>query len=300
MAAVERSTTLEADPSSVRAARRFVAEALMASGRPGDAETAELLVSELVTNAVLHARSRAELVVEVSGELLRVEVRDLSAALPTPRAHHRESQTGRGLELVELLSDRWGVQLDEGPDAQGGKSVWFELELDLPVPTPGGHEPTPERQVPPGVTTCSSRVCLERVPLALYRASQEHREGLIREFVLMTLDDADATGVPARLVALSEELADRFAGETALLEAQVDEAEQRGEATVDLSMELPPEALDVLDRVVELLEEADRYCAEGALLTLAASDQVRAFRRWFVVEIRAQLGGVAPSRWGAR
>jgi anti-sigma regulatory factor (Ser/Thr protein kinase) len=301
MSAVERSTTLEADPGSVKAARRFVVEALMASGRPGDADIAELLVSELVTNAVLHARSGAELVVRVEDEVLRVEVRDASRRLPTARTHDMESQTGRGLELVELLSDGWGVDLEEGLAAEGGgKSVWFELQLARPDATPAeGLASQPERKAPPGLTASSSRVCLEAVPVALFRASQDHHDGLIREFVLMTMDQADVSGVPVRLVALSEELASRFGGATVSLRAQVDAAEQRGDTTAHLSMELLPEAGEVIGKVVELLEEADRYCAEGALLTLAASNEIRAFRRWCVVEIKAQLKGEAPSRWRA-
>ncbi|MDP8954538.1 MAG: ATP-binding protein [Actinomycetota bacterium] len=298
---MERSTTLEADPVSVSAARRFVVEALVASGRPGDADTVELLVSELVTNAVLHARSRTELVVQVEGETLRVEVRDTSCNVPTVRAHGRESETGRGLELVELLSDRWGAELDEGPEAGGdGKSVWFELALDEPISAFPDDEPDAGREVAPGRHGSPSRVCLEGVPLALLRASREHQDGLTREFVLMTLEDADVSAVPARLVELSEDMAGRFAGETAFLDAQVDEAEQRGDASVDLSMELAPEASDVIAEVVLLLEEADRYCAEGALLTLAASEEVRTFRRWWSTEIAAQLRGGAPKRWPDR
>ncbi len=303
MAPVERSTTLEADPVSVSAARRFVVEALVASGRPGDADTVELLVSELVTNAVLHARSRTELVVQVEGETLRVEVRDTSCNLPTVRAHGRESETGRGLELVELLSDRWGAELDEGPEAGGdGKSVWFELALDEPISAfpPSDDEPGAGPGVTPGRHGSPSRICLEGVPLALLRASREHQDGLTREFVLMTLEDADVSAVPARLVELSEDMAGRFAGETAFLDAQVDEAEQRGDASVDLSMELPPEASDVIAEVVLLLEEADRYCADGALLTLAASEEVRAFRHWWSTEITAQLRGGPPRRWPDR
>ncbi len=302
MAAVERSTTLDAEPGSVRAARRFVVEALVASGHPDDADTAQLLVSEIVTNAVLHARSRADLCVQIEGGRLRVSVRDTSTLLPTPRTHDRESQTGRGLELVELLSHRWGAEPDDGPEPQqGGKSVWFELELDRPVVAfAPGPEALPDPDTSPDQQARSVQVCLEGVPLSLLRKSQEHREGLIRESVLMTLDDGDATAVPARLVALSEELAGSFANESASVQAQADVAERRGDLTVDLLMEVRPGAVEAIARVFDLLEEADRYCAEGALLTLAASDAVRAFRRWCAREINSQLGGGVPNRWHDR
>jgi anti-sigma regulatory factor (Ser/Thr protein kinase) len=82
----------------------------------------QVLVDELVTNAVLHARTDAELVATVDGHVARVQVRDASTHLPAPRFYATNSATGRGLHLIEALARRWGV--DEVP---GGKIVWFEL-----------------------------------------------------------------------------------------------------------------------------------------------------------------------------
>lgn len=81
-----------------------------------------LLVSELVTNAVLHARSATRLTIDRDGATLRVSVWDGSAARPRLRPYTPDAVTGRGLLLVERIASRWGV--DEG---SGGKSVWFEL-----------------------------------------------------------------------------------------------------------------------------------------------------------------------------
>jgi anti-sigma regulatory factor (Ser/Thr protein kinase) len=85
----------------------------------------QVLVDELVTNAILHARSDAELIATIDGRAARVEVRDRSARLPTALHYGPSSVTGRGLHLVEALARRWGV--DEEP---GGKVVWFELDCD--------------------------------------------------------------------------------------------------------------------------------------------------------------------------
>ena len=114
---------LDPGPGSAALARRFTAETLGGWGAPELAETAVLLVSELVTNAVLHARSASQLVVRMVDTGIRVELRDDSRIAPSPRAYSLEAGTGRGLLLVEALAARWGST----PEAMG-KSVWFELD----------------------------------------------------------------------------------------------------------------------------------------------------------------------------
>jgi anti-sigma regulatory factor (Ser/Thr protein kinase) len=84
------------------------------------ADAVELMVSELVTNAVVHARSGVEMTLEELSDRTRVEVCDDSARLPETRDPTEAG--GRGLLVVEALADRWGVQrLD------GGKAIWFEV-----------------------------------------------------------------------------------------------------------------------------------------------------------------------------
>lgn len=85
-------------------------------------DTCVLLVSELATNAVLHARTPFTVTIERDPEL-RVEVHDGDARLPHARDFGPESASGRGLQLVEALARRSGTVSDAG----GGKSVWFEL-----------------------------------------------------------------------------------------------------------------------------------------------------------------------------
>lgn len=81
-----------------------------------------LLVSELVTNAVLHARCDFEVHVESGHHLVRIEVSDGSTLTPTIREHDDDAMTGRGLALVEQLASSWGVTRHDG-----GKTVWFEV-----------------------------------------------------------------------------------------------------------------------------------------------------------------------------
>ena len=111
----------------VAAARRFVASAIQGSGPARD--VSRLLVSEAATNAVLHSATgdggSFSVAYLISDHLLRVEVHDGGGPSgPRRRVHHLESMTGRGLELFDALSDRWGV--DGSPD---GWTVWFELDL---------------------------------------------------------------------------------------------------------------------------------------------------------------------------
>ncbi|MDX3119041.1 ATP-binding protein [Streptomyces scabiei] len=112
-----------ADLRAVPEARRALRELLEGWGKPGRSETAELLTSELVTNALVHTDDDAVLTATVSSSGLRVEVRDSVARRPRPSAPTADEGThGRGLVLVESLADTWGVRAQGG-----GKVVWFEL-----------------------------------------------------------------------------------------------------------------------------------------------------------------------------
>ncbi|MFW3477118.1 ATP-binding protein [Streptomyces microflavus] len=117
--------TLPRSAESARRARRLVRLALNVWGLTGVQDTAELVVSELLTNAVLHARrDQARVTVVRLGEgRVRVAVVDLSKDCPAPRAAGGGAESGRGLGIVEELSGgRWGV--DPLP---WGKRVWATL-----------------------------------------------------------------------------------------------------------------------------------------------------------------------------
>lgn len=118
-----------ADPAEVGRARRWARSRLLGSGIGADeplAETLILLISELVTNAVVHTGCPAVLRMlfpDSSDTTVRVEVADASDCPPTPRHAQRDETGGRGLELVDGLADRWGWQ----PEA-GGKRIWCEVD----------------------------------------------------------------------------------------------------------------------------------------------------------------------------
>jgi anti-sigma regulatory factor (Ser/Thr protein kinase) len=115
---------LQPTTDSVRLARRFVRDELADSGC--DVDTAVLLASEVVTNAVLHGGSEVRVVVQDLGDTARIEVSDGSTRSPRLNRFHVESATGRGLRLVEQLAVGWGVAA-AAPGEGEGKVVWFEV-----------------------------------------------------------------------------------------------------------------------------------------------------------------------------
>jgi anti-sigma regulatory factor (Ser/Thr protein kinase) len=115
--------TLPGVTASVPAARRFVRKTLVGWGFDRQVDAAALVISELATNAVLHARSAftVRLRLDATGAL-RLEVLDASQRAPRPRSYSNGSTTGRGLAIVEDLVSTWGVE-----GLPSGKVVWAEL-----------------------------------------------------------------------------------------------------------------------------------------------------------------------------
>ena len=104
------------------AARRFALEAL--DDAPSEVrQSVELMVSELATNGVRHAQTSFDVVIDRNGDAVRVEVTDHGGGSPAMRFPGPDEPTGRGLQIVDMLAERWGVDQVEAP----GKTVWFML-----------------------------------------------------------------------------------------------------------------------------------------------------------------------------
>jgi anti-sigma regulatory factor (Ser/Thr protein kinase) len=109
-------------PQAIREVREFIRSAGGASLRSDAVEDACLVASELATNALRHVGSPFTIALRLADSSLRVSVRDLSSARPAPRSVSIRSTTGRGLSIVEELSESWGVE-----ELSDGKVVWAEL-----------------------------------------------------------------------------------------------------------------------------------------------------------------------------
>ncbi len=285
------SRQLRPHPSSVAEARRAVRAAFSGSSLDLDlVDTAELCVSELVTNAVVHAGTDIDVTVQLYEGGARVEVLDRSAHLPVPRHYASLAATGRGLLMVDQLVTRWGVA-----SSADSKTVWFEVGAvsDLPDgdPTPAGGP-----VLPPGV-----HVVLRRVPLLLHAAWQIHAESLLRELLLVRLDEETLAGLEEHAAASAA---------IALMEQQIrhpalgqDASEVMAEAVEplvtaeELVLEVPPGSVRHFAVLNQLLEDLADMADSGSLLTPPIQPEIRDFRRWVCREVSRQADGEAPTTW---
>jgi anti-sigma regulatory factor (Ser/Thr protein kinase) len=283
----------------VQDARRWVAELCTEIGRADLVECAQLGVSELVTNALLHGEPPITVRVRGTVEHPRVEVRDSSVEapiLPTEELDQPETDDllltfGRGLSIVARCSEAWGAEIEED-----GKVVWFSPATDFADDegVPGVITGVDQRPRP-AATKDRVRVEILDVPLALYTGFQHHFRELRREVRLLSL--AHESDYP-----LAKNLSDLFGSLDRQLRdgigvEQIDAAVAAGRAATDLVVHMPRANATTLVRFVELLDLADEFCREERLLSLARSAEQRRFQVWFLNEFVRQANGEAPISW---
>jgi anti-sigma regulatory factor (Ser/Thr protein kinase) len=263
---------LDPAPPSCALARRWLADRL--EGYPQDiVDTVVLLASELVANGILHASTAMEMSLEHDAAQIRVEVADGSEAMPVRRGYGEMASTGRGLTLVEGLATNWGVQ-----PATPGKVVFFEVRV---------ADPSPPDLV---------KVVMMGLPLAAIRRAGEQYGALGREFRLIIEADPQQE-IPARLFALAEELHGRLSPLVDPSNNELWRAMDSGDEIADVEYWLPSDIGPAIAAYDGLLDEADAYCRSGALLTLAATAETVAVRKWFLAEVAGQLAGRSPTPW---
>ena len=129
------AVSLPCQPGTPAAARRFVRQFF---GAHPLLDTVELLVSEVVSNALLHAHSAVEVSASAGDDRIRVEVADTSTQAPTRRAPDLDG--GYGLKFLDVLATNWGVEY-----GHRGKSVWFEIADQSDVERPNRQMGQPDR-----------------------------------------------------------------------------------------------------------------------------------------------------------
>ena len=284
---------LNDEPDAVPTARRFTAKAL--SSEFGNVvEDAELVVTELVTNAMLHGRSPITLRILREDDGLRLEVQDAGPALPMRGRPNPDAMTGRGLTLVAALSSAWGIERSEA----GGKVVWAELGDGGESPPTATRDLEVEEllEVWGDIETEEVHypVRLGAVPTDLLLAAKSHIDNVVREFALVKADEAiSGVEIPGPMARLVQTVTTDFAEARAEIKRQAFAAAARDDAETELVLSLPLSAADAGERYLAALDEADRYARAARLLTVAAPEPHRIFRRWYVQSLVDQLRAVA-------
>lgn len=303
-AVLRRSAHLDPVAVSAGTARRLVRTALTDAGATGSVDAAELAVSELVTNAILHAATPVDLTVEVSEQAVLVSVRDYHAALPSPRTWGTVATTGRGLALVASLTDEHGVE----PFGNEGKTVWFRLlrTRHQVVDDTGAWDIA--GLVSDLAQPMGTSVVLPGVPVRLWAAGQQHWEAVLRELYL--LEHAPADRPVPDLVAAGRALAalsaavDRAAGAALRSSVPTDRLPTAQLAPlpalpgeVDAQLSVLPDEHAGFGALQDALDLSAELGADGQLLLRPALPEVIALRDWACEQVVAQANGVPPTGW---
>lgn len=252
---------------------------------------AELVVTELAANAVLHTNGPFELRVDPVPRGLRISITDGNPALPVVPTPSASSMTGRGLLLVRSLATCLGFEPLEGG---GGKVVWAEIREEV---LPGDAE-TGALIEAWADDLAESRpdspyrvIELGEVPTDLLLAAKSHVDNLVREFTLAAAGAKEGTtsAVPPHLAELIETVVNRFSGPRLAIKRQALNAERKGMDHFSLRLKLEPGAAEAGAAYLQALDEADVYCRAARLLTLETPPKHRVFRHWYVGELVRQL-----------
>ena len=276
----------------------MVRRLLTDAGRSDLLEPASLLVSEVVTNALVHSGTTIDVSMALGDDGVLVEVGDGGQHLPARRHYAPTASTGRGLALLDETATAWGVV----PGVRG-KTVWFQVDSDATV----DHQvPGPERAsrtvVPlrPGDETVT--VALLNVPLLLHAAWQQHAVAVLREYLLVSLDGFhrdDAFAVHAAttdaLAVLQEQIPepDVEVEPDLLLSTAIDPLVSAARVEVAVALESVPH-FPLLD---EALDAAQTMAERGQLLVPVVQPELRMMRRWLCGEVTGQSRGAGPSSW---
>jgi len=287
-------------PESVHLARRAVADALLELGRDDLLDDATVVVSELVANAVIHARTEITVGVKASGVGVRLSVADASDKFPRWTPVRPTATSGRGLLMVQRLSATWGVE----PLQDSGKVIWVQIDhasaataededrdlLDL-----WGSEPWPSHHLPDeGIEVAVD------IDVQAMLDSRAHTDDLVRELQLTLLD----SGSEARtgLVALAGQLQranEEFYEPRRQMYNQTVSAARHGNDQTTLHLVMHEADAKAANRWLAALDEADALTASGVLLLPPFPPEMTAFRRRYIASIVEQLGSGGRSDDGA-
>lgn len=287
---------LVARPPSVLAARRFVHDALAGWGREAFADDVSLCVSELATNATLHSGSNYfHLEIEHHRGAVRVAVADTGMGPVDLLARQPElsgaftaedaATTGRGIHLVSVLADAWGV--DELP---GGKRVWAEFHPDASGTTDRAeaHVTRSPDRPPPDLDPARWAVVRFRdCPAALLVAHDDNIAEYTRE--LQLLGDRLSESSYQRLGSAMHGYVAQHAPNWDPAKIIARETVRKGRELVDIDVTAPRDIRARLQQLRDLVREAEALSRVGRLMTLPAPEPVQRLRDWLEAEFLAQI-----------
>ncbi|MCU1599544.1 MAG: putative sensor protein, partial [Frankiales bacterium] len=300
----ERVLRLPPDPSSAAQARQALRELLSECGRLAWLDAAELAVSELVTNVVLHAHTALVLRARCGAEL-RVEVCDESPAWPTQRGYGEQATTGRGMGLVAAVTSSHGI----APVPTGGKTVWFVIDdsfHDAAAEQLGDWSDLIDELTQPQALG-TMRVLLRQLPSTLWLAAEQRHDALLRE---LALDSNQRPAFRNNLAAADGACATL----STAVRHELAAAEARGDArhplpsshparlapvapTVEVELFLSPTECEGFAALQDVLDEAEQRAAAAQMLSRPGLPEVVALRDWACEQIIAQINGQDPSPW---
>jgi anti-sigma regulatory factor (Ser/Thr protein kinase) len=293
---------LDSQPRSVGEARAWVVSQLRSLGREDLVDAARLGVSELVTNAILHADPPILLRLGGTPAHPRVEVHDHSGHPPTVRdmtdGERLLATIGRGLSIVATYSTTWGAET-----SADGKVVWFEPAREEEVsedgrPTDGevfdmaglAELLAEERPVEKGF-----RVRLLGMPVRVFAHFRLWYDELRRELRLLAMAHGSEYAVAQELTDLTVQV-DRERRQARGV-SRLDEAIRSGDDRVDLVYDCPASAATTMARLSVALTRADAFCREQGLLAASATPQLVQLWTWYLGEFERQARGEQPRPW---
>jgi anti-sigma regulatory factor (Ser/Thr protein kinase) len=302
----KRTLALPASPPSVRLARDWVTGVLREIGRGELADSARLAVSELVTNAILHAEPPMTVHIRGTTEHPRVEVTDQSLVPPQRRNSgmfvdvdddFSWSTMGRGLDLVATHSDKWGAEIS--PNGLG-KVVWFEpSRATRETPVEGEvftmDDALTELGAKPADPSTLVDVELLGMPVELFSHLRRHFNELGRELRLLAISDGDR--YPLALEFAETYLQVEYERRQVLGLDVLDQAIADGLDSVDLRYSAPPTAPATMGRLRGLLQKVYDQLTGKVLLSVRPPDVLIEVQQWYFGEFRRQAAGEAPLRW---
>jgi anti-sigma regulatory factor (Ser/Thr protein kinase) len=292
---------VDADAESLRRARAWVRDVFERLDRGDLVDAAEVGVSELVTNAVLHGAPPISIQVRGTFQHPRVEVQDGSPRPPAMTFDATDGDQllatyGRGLGLVAMLSTAWGADLT--PD---GKVVWFvpvaepRLEGDLSGEVFDLAHALQGEPANNGRPSSLTRIRILGLPVAPWARFRQRYFELARELRLVSLTPSESYLAARRFSAVflqAERLGQQIQGLDRLYAAL---AQHRD--VVDLDLFVPPRLPDTMRRLLDTLDQVDELCRQEHMLTLAASSAEQQLIRWWFTEFVRQGAGDDPTSW---